>query len=118
MDLADLARLDATAQADLVRDGNVTPAELVEAAIQAVEVLDPQKHETILDPACGTAGFLISAYKHILRSNTSLRPSPLKSLRASLAIALPIVSCTPPPAAALATIVPETAELSVKLPPV
>jgi len=23
----------------------------------------------ILDPACGTAGFLISAYKHILRSN-------------------------------------------------
>ncbi|MFZ2629259.1 MAG: N-6 DNA methylase, partial [Rugosibacter sp.] len=40
-----------------------------------VEVLDPQKHETILDPACGTAGFLISAYKHILRSNTSL-PSP------------------------------------------
>ena len=34
-----------------------------------VEVLDPQKHETILDPACGTAGFLISAYKHILREN-------------------------------------------------
>ena len=24
----------------------------------------------ILDPACGTAGFLISAYKHILRANT------------------------------------------------
>ncbi len=36
-----------------------------------VEVLAPQKHETILDPACGTAGFLISAYKHILRANTS-----------------------------------------------
>jgi type I restriction enzyme M protein len=35
-----------------------------------VEVLAPQKNETILDPACGTAGFLISAYKHILRSNT------------------------------------------------
>ena len=34
-----------------------------------VEVLKPQKHETVLDPACGTAGFLISAYKHILRSN-------------------------------------------------
>jgi type I restriction enzyme M protein len=40
-----------------------------------VEVLAPQKNETILDPACGTAGFLISAYKHILRTNTSL-PSP------------------------------------------
>ena len=35
-----------------------------------VEVLAPQKDETVLDPACGTAGFLISAYKHILRANT------------------------------------------------
>jgi len=34
-----------------------------------VEVLAPQKHETILDPACGTAGFLISAYKYILANN-------------------------------------------------
>jgi type I restriction enzyme M protein len=30
-----------------------------------VEVIDPKKNETILDPACGTAGFLISSYKHI-----------------------------------------------------
>lgn len=36
-----------------------------------VEVLDPKKNETILDPACGTAGFLISAWKHILKANTS-----------------------------------------------
>jgi hypothetical protein len=36
-----------------------------------VAILDPKKWETILDPACGTAGFLISAYKHILRANTS-----------------------------------------------
>lgn len=34
-----------------------------------VNVVDPKKNETILDPACGTAGFLISAYKHILRQN-------------------------------------------------
>ena len=33
------------------------------------EVVDPKKNETILDPACGTAGFLISAYKHILKQN-------------------------------------------------
>lgn len=33
----ELARLDATAQADLVRKGEVTPAELVEAAIARVE---------------------------------------------------------------------------------
>ncbi len=38
-----------------------------------VEVLAPQKNETVLDPACGTAGFLISAYKHILRSNTDAK---------------------------------------------
>jgi type I restriction enzyme M protein len=36
-----------------------------------VEIVQPKKNETILDPACGTAGFLISAYKHILRSNSS-----------------------------------------------
>ena len=34
-----------------------------------VSVVDPKKDETILDPACGTAGFLISSYKHILKSN-------------------------------------------------
>jgi len=35
-----------------------------------VSIVDPKKNETILDPACGTAGFLISAYKHILQANT------------------------------------------------
>ena len=35
-----------------------------------VAVVDPKKDETILDPACGTAGFLISSYKHILKGNT------------------------------------------------
>jgi type I restriction enzyme M protein len=35
-----------------------------------VEVVDPQKTDVILDPACGTAGFLISAYKHIRKANT------------------------------------------------
>lgn len=35
-----------------------------------VAIIDPEKTETVLDPACGTAGFLISAYKHILKANT------------------------------------------------
>lgn len=39
-----------------------------------VTVMDPQKHETLLDPACGTAGFLISAYKHILAENCPNSP--------------------------------------------
>jgi type I restriction enzyme M protein len=40
-----------------------------------VAVIDPEKTDTVLDPACGTAGFLISSYKHILKANSS--PSPL-----------------------------------------
>jgi len=37
-----------------------------------VEVLQPKKTETICDPACGTAGFLISSYKHILKTHSPL----------------------------------------------
>ncbi len=44
-----------------------------------VEIIAPQKGERILDPACGTAGFLISAWKHILKQNTTT-PSPSASL--------------------------------------
>ena len=42
-----------------------------------VEVVDPQKDDSVLDPACGTAGFLISAYKHIIKKN-SLNYDPKK----------------------------------------
>ena len=51
-----------------------------------VEVVDPRKDETILDPACGTGGFLISSYKHILAANTdadgnsTLTPDDMKRL--------------------------------------
>ena len=34
-----------------------------------VSIIDPKKHEIILDPACGTGGFLISSYKHIDAAN-------------------------------------------------
>jgi type I restriction enzyme M protein len=40
-----------------------------------VDVIDPKKTETVLDPACGTAGFLISSYKHILAANTDAKGS-------------------------------------------
>ena len=30
-----------------------------------VKIINPQKHEVIIDPACGTAGFLVSAYQHV-----------------------------------------------------
>ncbi len=42
-----------------------------------VEVLEPKKNETICDPACGTAGFLISSYKHILKNNQRTTPGDL-----------------------------------------
>ena len=35
-----------------------------------VEIVDPKKDETVLDPASGTSGFLISAFKHIVNSNS------------------------------------------------
>jgi type I restriction enzyme M protein len=36
-----------------------------------VAIIDPKKNEVILDPACGTAGFLISSYKHIIKQNSA-----------------------------------------------
>lgn len=44
-----------------------TPRHIIDFIVTVVE---PKKNETILDPACGTAGFLISSYKHILKENT------------------------------------------------
>ncbi len=35
-----------------------------------VDLVEPKKGDRILDPACGTSGFLISSYKRILERNT------------------------------------------------
>ena len=43
-----------------------TPRHIID---MMVEIVAPRKDETILDPACGTAGFLISAYKYIEAQN-------------------------------------------------
>jgi len=45
-----------------------TPRHIIDFMVQ---IVDPKKTETVLDPACGTAGFLISSYKHILKANTN-----------------------------------------------
>lgn len=47
-----------------------TPRHIIDFVTACV---NPQKNETVLDPACGTAGFLLSAYKHILTQNTEKR---------------------------------------------
>lgn len=51
-----------------------------------VKIINPKKHEKILDPACGTAGFLISSYKHIKDANkeTPLTPDEMGSLAANI----------------------------------
>ena len=51
-----------------------TPRHIID---MMVEIVDPKKTDTILDPACGTAGFLISAYKHIIKENTDQTPGDL-----------------------------------------
>jgi len=45
-----------------------TPRHLVRVITQMV---NPKIGETVCDPACGTGGFLIAAYEHILLANTS-----------------------------------------------
>jgi type I restriction enzyme M protein len=53
-----------------------TPRHLIDFM---AEIVAPQKGETILDPACGTAGFLVAAYKYILKTNMDKRPGDLLS---------------------------------------
>lgn len=36
-----------------------------------VELIDPKFGETVCDPACGTAGFLVNSYAYLLKQNTS-----------------------------------------------
>jgi type I restriction enzyme M protein len=51
-----------------------TPRHIIDFMVRVVK---PQKHETVLDPACGTAGYLISAYKYILAANQQRQPGDL-----------------------------------------
>jgi len=50
-----------------------TPRHIID---MIVTLVDPQPSHRICDPACGTAGFLISAFGHIMRQNT--KPADLK----------------------------------------
>jgi type I restriction enzyme M protein len=45
-----------------------TPRHIIRAI---VELVDPKLGETVIDPACGTAGFLIAAHQHVLAAGTS-----------------------------------------------
>ncbi|MDE2716343.1 MAG: N-6 DNA methylase, partial [Chloroflexota bacterium] len=46
-----------------------TPRPLIEAIVECIE---PRPGETICDPACGTAGFLLAAHDQIRRKNADM----------------------------------------------
>ncbi|HOG15327.1 MAG TPA: class I SAM-dependent DNA methyltransferase, partial [Candidatus Absconditabacterales bacterium] len=48
-----------------------TPRHIIDFIVSVVE---PQLSDTVLDPACGTAGFLISAYKYIMAQHGDKKP--------------------------------------------
>jgi type I restriction enzyme M protein len=50
-----------------------TPRHIIDFIVEAV---DPQKEETVCDPSCGTAGFLISAFQHIISENKDKQLTP------------------------------------------
>jgi len=50
-----------------------TPRHIID---MIVSLVDPKPGQQIADPACGTAGFLISSFSHILRQHT--KPADLK----------------------------------------
>jgi type I restriction enzyme M protein len=59
-----------------------TPSHIIK---MMVNLVNPQIDDKILDPACGTAGFLVNAYKYILESNkrngvSTLTPKDKKKL--------------------------------------
>jgi len=64
-----------------------TPRHIIDFIVECIE---PQKQDTICDPACGSAGFIISSYKYILTGNTDkkrgdkLTPDDRKRLANSL----------------------------------
>ena len=47
--MSELARLDATAQAELVRAGEVSPTELVDGSVRRIEALNPRLNAVITD---------------------------------------------------------------------
>lgn len=38
-----------------------------------VELINPQLGEVVLDPACGTGGFLVESYTHLAKQATTVQ---------------------------------------------
>ncbi|HET6296199.1 MAG TPA: class I SAM-dependent DNA methyltransferase [Kribbella sp.] len=55
-----------------------TPRDLIRAI---VDVIDPKPEDTVVDPACGTGGFLLVAHEHASEGSESLTPTQREHLR-------------------------------------
>ena len=68
-----------------------TPRDLI-AGI--VDVIDPKPDDTVVDPACGTGGFLLVAHDHAARGAESLPPTLRAHLRDNFASGFELVDGT------------------------
>jgi type I restriction enzyme M protein len=57
-----------------------TPRDLIQAI---VDVINPTPDDTVVDPACGTGGFLLVAHEHAVKGSENLTPTQREHLRDS-----------------------------------
>ncbi len=68
-----------------------TPRALITAV---VDVVEPTVADRVVDPACGTGGFLLAAYAHATRDAAALTPPEREHLRSAFAHGIDIGSTT------------------------
>ena len=68
-----------------------TPRDLIQAI---VEVIDPAPCDTVVDPACGTGGFLLVAHEHASNDAANLTPTQRTHLRDTFVTGYELVDAT------------------------
>lgn len=68
-----------------------TPRDLIQAI---VEVINPAPTDTVVDPACGTGGFLLVAHEHAARDAANLTPTQRDHLRDTFVTGYELVDAT------------------------
>jgi len=68
-----------------------TPRALIQAMVDCV---NPKPGETVCDPACGTGGFLFTAYNHIVAQQPNLSRDQKRHLKESAFVGVELVQAT------------------------